>query len=240
MITDFLILGNGYCGSRLAKNCSALVTSRTPKNDKEIYFEINDKKSWNNLIKAKIVVWTFACKGEKVEEEFFNYLIENISNKIIIYSTSSIFVHNQDKQVINELTAINKQNPRACSEEHLRSKGAAILTLCGIFGPGRNPKNWLMKGLIKDPDKDVNLIHVDDIVELTISLSNVDIWGKRINLCPGESDSWRDLADFYSYEFPNKAIVTKKMRKTVRSCLLETLLQKSYCFLRVRDLPIDL
>ena len=240
MSNDFLILGKGYCGSKFATKYSTKVTSRTPTLENDIYFELNNINSWKNLPKANCVVWTFACKGDDIECEFFEYLLENISSKIIIYSTSSVYLHEFDEQIIDEKTSIKPDNPRAIKEEQLRSKGASILTLCGIYGPKRNPKNWLLKGLIKDPDKDVNLIHVDDIVSLTHQLSQKDIWGKRINLCPGESDSWNDLAAHYSYQFPANQVSNKKMRKTVKSCLLESILEKSYPFLRVLDLPQDL
>jgi nucleoside-diphosphate-sugar epimerase len=232
---DYLILGNGYCGSRLIKTAkNALVTSRAPKDSNIVYFDLNDAGSWKNLPKAKTIIWTFACKNQVNEIELFKYLRE-ISQQIIIYSTSSVYNHEYNDQVITESSSLNFDNPRLIVEEKLRELGANIFTLCGIFGPNRDPKNWLLKGLIKSPQKTVNLIHVDDIIELTIELSQLALKSKRINLCSGRSDCWDDLAKHYGYEFPKLIPENKTLRKTIKSELLESLLKKNHSFLRATD-----
>lgn len=232
---DYLILGNGYCGSRLIKKIkNGRITSRSPELSEQIYFDLNDKDSWSNLPEAKIVIWTFACKNQENEFRFYQNLLKK-SQQIIIYSTSSVYKHEFDNQVITESTPLKLDNPRLIAEERLRKLGANIFTLSGIFGPQRDPKNWLLKGLIKNPQKTVNLIHVDDIITLTLELADLSLSSCRINLCSGTSDSWAKLAEHYAYRFPDELKEDTILRKTVKSEVLETLLGKNHSFLRATD-----
>ncbi|EDM26679.1 hypothetical protein LNTAR_18570 [Lentisphaera araneosa HTCC2155] len=232
---DYLILGNGYCGSRLIKKSpNAIVTSRQPKSKNIIHFDLNDQSTWQNLPKSKTIIWTFACKNEEVEFALYKHL-KKITEQIIIYSTTSVYKHEFDNQVITESSELDFTKPRLVAEERLRSLGANIFTLCGIFGPKRDPKNWLLKGLIKNPNKTVNLIHVNDIVTLTLELADLGLKSKRINLCTGESDSWETLAKHYKFEFPQDLKAESISRKIIKSELLVALLKKNHSFLRATD-----
>lgn len=232
---DYLILGNGYCGSRLIKKVTnAAVTSRQPKSKEIIHFDLHDQSTWKNLPQSKVVIWTFACKNEELEFALYDHL-KTIADQIIIYSTTSVYKHEYDNQVITESSELDFTKARLIAEEKLRSLGANIFTLCGIFGPKRDPKNWLLKGLIKNPNKTVNLIHVDDIITLTLELADLGLNSKRINLCTDQSDSWETLAKHYKFEFP-KDIKTEAIgRKTIKSELLGPLLKKNHSFLRATD-----
>ncbi|WDE97034.1 hypothetical protein PQO03_03565 [Lentisphaera profundi] len=232
---DSLILGNGYCGSRIfTKSKNSAITSRTPKNEHMIHFELSDKSTWKNLPHAHTVIWTFSCKGLSEELEFYQYL-KTISKQVIIYSTTSVYKHSVDQEIITESTALDFDKVRLRAEEKIRLLGANIFTLCGIFGPQRDPKNWLLKGLIKSPDKVVNLIHIDDIIELTFLLAKKNFSSCRINLCTGKNDEWQDLAKHYNYEFPRSTNKQAILRKTIKSEVLDDLLDKNHPFLRATD-----
>jgi hypothetical protein len=224
------ILGNGYCGSRLHEAMpGSIITSRKPVNQEMLYFKLDDELSWLNIPCSKTVIWTFACLNTPLENKFFEFL-QNHCEKIFIYSTSSVYIHSHNEQIIDEGSELDMQRARTIAEEKYRSEGACILTLCGISGPGRSPLNWLKKGIIKNANKEVNLIHVDDIVEITKRLITEELSAQRINLVPGVTYSWLAIANSIDYEFNSEALSQKTSKKLIKSTILTEFLPKSYKF----------
>ena len=229
-INPITILGNGYCGSRLHESIAdSKITSRNPTHQDIIYFKLEDESSWLNIPHNTTVIWTFACNNTELENKFFSFLAE-FSDKIFIYSTSSVYLHSNNGQVIDENSALVMERPRTIAEELYRSKGACILTLCGISGPNRSPLSWLKKGIIKNANKDVNLIHVDDIVEITKILTIHDLGKKRINLVAGTTYPWLEIAKSINYEFKSEALEQKPSKKLIKSTILAKYLPKDYKF----------
>ena len=229
-MSQVLILGKGYTGTRLKKAIGAsLITTRNPSSEDDIYFKLEDVDSWANLPSGKQVIWTFACVNSDLENKFFHFLNDRSTN-VYIYSTSSVYLHEYDQQHIDEESPLDLQRPRTVAEEAYRSAGANILTLCGIYGPDRTPENWLKKGLIKNVNKHVNLVHVDDIVDITKALLLHNLEGARINLAPGLAHKWQDLAVLYKYSFPASAYNQKIINKVITSCFLTKFLPNNYKF----------
>ena len=229
--TELTILGNGYCGSRLyADYDKATITSRTPTHDDQLYFKLDDPASWLNIPFSKCVLWTFACNNSPLEKQFFSFLTQRCE-QVFIYSTSSVYQHKFYGQIMDEMSAIDHTKNRAIAEEDYRHQGACLLTLCGIVGPDRSPINWLEKGRIKNANKAVNLIHVDDIVSITKILLQQNLQGLRLNLAPGKTYSWRAIAHTINYSFSPEALTQEASMKLVANTQLLQYLNKDYSFI---------
>ena len=228
---ELTILGNGYCGSRLyASHANAKITSRNPKSDGQIYFQLDDQASWQNIPLSKAVLWTFACTNSALEKQFFSFL-RHRCEQIFISSTTSVYQHTLHGQIMDEMSPIDDTKPRAIAEESYRHQGACLLTLCGIVGPNRSPTNWLKKGRIKNANKAVNLIHVDDIVAITALLLPQKLAGLRLNLAPAKTYLWSEVASAHDYEFSAEALQQPASMKLIQNTYLLKYLPQDYAFI---------
>lgn len=217
MTINTLILGGGYVGRRLADRLGATTTHRSEGKchvGQSVYFDLADRDSWNNPPVADNVVWTFPAVPLEQVQAFYRTKLQNVG-KLFVYASTSCYLTQQTDQLIDETRELDLTRQRVVGEEWLRQQGATILVLAGIYGPNRQPLDWLKKGVIKTPDKRVNLIHVDDIVAITLRLLNDerDLRGERFNLADGEASFWRDIAGHYgiTLEDSGKSYVSKKV-----------------------------
>lgn len=228
---ELTILGHGYCGSRLyASHPMAKVTSRKPTSNDQVYFQLEDPESWPNIPPSKQILWTFACTNSTLERQFFSFLKQRCE-QVFIYSTTSVYQHTFNGQTMDEMSPIDDTKPRAIAEENYRQQGACLLTLCGIVGPDRNPINWLKKGRIKNANKAVNLIHVDDIVSITGLLLLQQLAGLRLNLAPAKTYTWSAIASAHKYAFSNEALKGPASMKLIQNTQLLNYLPHNFTFI---------
>ncbi len=87
--------------------------------------------------------------------------------------------------------------PRVQSEEHLRNAyGAIILRLAGLYGPGRHVLNWIRRGKIKNTDRYVNLIHVEDAAALCLAALDQAEPGSSYIVADGTPQRWSDICRY--------------------------------------------
>ncbi|WP_031435163.1 Rossmann-fold NAD(P)-binding domain-containing protein [Methylomarinum vadi] len=220
-----LILGGGYVGRRLADRLDAAMTHRSEEKAmrQSIYFDLSAPDSWDSLPQAGNVIWTFPAAPLDQVQAFYRTKLTNV-RKLFVYASTSCYRTQQTDLRIDEDQPLDLTRERVVSEEWLRQQGATILVLAGIYGPNRQPQDWLRKGLIKTPDKRVNLIHVDDIVTITERLLDDDRnpRGERFNLADGEALLWRDIADHYGLplqDFGNSYASKKVSNDKIRDWL---------------------
>lgn len=193
---QLLILGCGYVGSEVLRQYpQARFTRRSS-------FELSKRNTWNESVLTLppdgIVLWTFpaACSDdeESIAIELFDRFFH--SHRVVIYgSTSSYLVSSQDEWV-TENTPLNMSQVRTRTEEKLRQKGACILQLAGIWGPGRNPIQWYEKGYIKAGLSYLNLIHLRDIASITMRIFFLEkVFGERFNLSNGTPKTHIEIVD---------------------------------------------
>ncbi len=230
-----LILGHGYVGSALASMFpDAIFTSSSLKKAKinaGIYFNLNDRDSWKNLPATNTVIWTFAATPTDLVEEFYQSKLKNCEN-LLVYASTSCYLLSGDNNLVTEQYPLCYAKPRVAGEEYLRQHNAAIFVLSGIFGPQREPINWLRKGLIHSFEKTVNLIHRDDIVEITHYLldNNLVPYGERLNITNGVYMSWADIAEHYSFPSNAKNNINNSNSKLVSNDKLCQLLPNNFEF----------
>nr|WP_305909025.1 hypothetical protein [Methylomarinum sp. Ch1-1]MDP4521900.1 hypothetical protein [Methylomarinum sp. Ch1-1]MDP4521927.1 hypothetical protein [Methylomarinum sp. Ch1-1] len=152
------------------------------------------------------MIWTFPAAPLEQVQDFYRTKLADVE-RLFVYASTSCYLAPQGDQWIDESQPLDLARERVAGEEWLRQQGAAILVLAGIYGPNRQPLDWLKKGLIKTPDKRVNLVHVDDIVAITERLLNDqrDARGERFNLADSEALHWRDIARHYGVDIQAEA-----------------------------------
>lgn len=129
---------------------------------------------------------------------------------VIVYGSTSRYIVNQPDEQITEEAQVDLSQPRVQGEEYLRGQGAVCLVLAGIYGDERQPSSWLIRGLIKNGNKHVNLVHVSDILAATLCVINSDhsgnggdycdlarLKGQSINVSDGTPRRWHDILAHY-------------------------------------------
>ncbi len=207
-----LILGAGYTGQVLAERLNAVFTRRqTVSSPNAIYFDLNQPDSWANIPRCPYVVWTFPATPLAQVQTFYQTHLAQ-AQKVFVYASTSCYQVDEDDAWVDETQPLDLTRERVKGEEWLREQGATILVLAGIYGLGREPRHWLQRGLIKTPNKRLNLIHQDDIVEITLQLlaSDLDLQRQRINLTDGEPLRWQEIAKHYGIDLKETQTVISK------------------------------
>jgi nucleoside-diphosphate-sugar epimerase len=79
-------------------------------------------------------------------------------------------------------------------EEYLREHhGAIVLRVAGIYGPGRNPLDWIRQGRVGPSRKYVNLIHVEDLVVICLQALEKGKPGEIYNVSDGTPRTWDEI-----------------------------------------------
>ncbi len=197
--TPVTILGAGYVGAALLKRLPGAVATRRRRGPDRslIRFDLADRATWQQLpVSGRTVVITFPAEPCDLIEAFHAELLSQAAGVIALGSTSAYRLPPEAGEAVVEITEdapLDLNRERVRGEEWLREAGATILQLAGIFGPDRDPADWLNRGRIRDGAKIVNLIHVDDIIAAILALVQRPMPGQRINVVNDEPIAWRDL-----------------------------------------------
>ena len=223
-----LILGKGYVGSALFKEIpGALGTNRSIKHTGSLYFDLEKPETWRHLPKCDTVIWTFPAKPVRTVSRFYKTYLQHCKNIIVLASTSCYQIKN-NKELVTEETQLDEAIIRVKGEEYLRKKGATVLCLAGIYGPDRIPLNWLYKGLIRNPKKIVNLIHLDDIIFTIKHLIDSPLPGERFNLSDGEARTWKEIGEKVGFEFRMPG--ERELSKIIDNSKIRDILPEDYQF----------
>jgi hypothetical protein len=196
--TPLTILGAGYVGQALLRRYPAAVATRRRATASMPAFDLHDSSTWDTpSLAQRAIVWTFPAEPVARVQSFYETHLKKAAGLIVLGSTSAYLMQETAGSpiaTVTEQAPLDLTQPRVQGEEWLRRQGATVLQLAGIFGPGRDPADWLRKGLIRDGARLVNLIHVDDIVAVIAHLLAHPMPGERINVANGEPLPWRELA----------------------------------------------
>ncbi|TKB52079.1 MAG: hypothetical protein E8D50_09465 [Nitrospira sp.] len=79
-------------------------------------------------------------------------------------------------------------------EEYLREHhGAIVLRVAGIYGPGRNPLDWITTGRVSPSRKYVNLIHAEDLAAICLLALEKGKPGESYNVSDGTPRTWNEI-----------------------------------------------
>ncbi|MGE5429646.1 MAG: hypothetical protein ACM3QX_01125 [Syntrophomonadaceae bacterium] len=195
-----LFLGSGYVGDYYRRLYPySIHTSRSKENlwhqIRGVIFDAQVPETWNNIsmLKPEGIIISFPLTGCPVPAEL-NTFLRTLTNNIVIIGTTSAF--REDLRIITDDSPIDPENKRAQIEESFRLRGAAVLHSAGIYGEGRNPLNWIRKGLIKDPEKITNLVHAEDLARACHFLLEDFRPGERYVISDNHPYRWQDIINF--------------------------------------------
>ena len=208
-ISPLVVLGSGYTGHLLyrmgaAQGRTTLATSRNPlrhlaamPSEQRVMFDLEQPATWMNIPAGADLVWCFPATPLNQVEAFAGWLNASARRLVVLGSTSAYEVgESQDypPQWINETAPIDLTKPRVQGEEFLRHKyGAIVLRVAGIYGPGRNPLNWIRQGRVGPSRKYVNLIHVEDLAAICLAAIEKGTPGEAYNVSDGQPHTWSEI-----------------------------------------------
>lgn len=211
-----IIFGHGYTGSRLSRVLPESLSTELPELCKgdNIPFDFNDERTWLNLPEFDRAVITFKMCDE-VRAQKFARLLRN--KKIVLLSSAKNIANVAPDQLISE------QNPLAdiarVKAEAPFELSAIILYLGLILGEKRTPKKWLSEKRIKNGNKFVNMIHVDDLCRIIKYFLTKELPPDKYLVSDGAAKKWHEIArplgyELHSYEtgLESRVFDTKKLR----------------------------
>ena len=207
--SPLVVLGSGYTGHLLytmgaAQGRMVLATSRNPlcnlaeiPSEQRVMFDLEQPSTWINIPTGADLIWCFPATPLHQVEAFAGWLNASTRRLVVLGSTSAYEVgESQDypPQWIDETAPIDLSKPRVQGEELLRKKhGAIVLRVAGIYGPGRNPLNWIQQGRVGPSRKYVNLIHVEDLAAICLAAIEKGIPGEAYNVSDGQPHTWNEI-----------------------------------------------
>jgi hypothetical protein len=245
---QFVILGAGYTGHYLyaaAKEQGAGVraTSRDPEHnltqipaDDRLTFDLAHPATWPSFPPDCRVFWCFPAQPIELVRRFADARLTDVHRLIVLGSTSAYdCLHSEcifPPPWLDESASVDATIPRVQGEEYLRTHcGAMVLRAAGIYGPGRNPLDWIRRGRVGPSHRYVNLIHVEDLAGICLALCEHGLRGETYNASDGVPRTWHDicrvacnrwsvaLADARQSDHPGKRIATAKLQQTLHYIL---------------------
>jgi hypothetical protein len=204
-----IILGGGFTGKVIYRQAlksqrPLFITSRSPElhlqsfpENARIRFDLEKPESWINLPEKGEAIWSLPIIPLEQIERF----IEKkgaIFHRIVVIGSTSAYQVDPEKGVVivDECSPIHLTDPRV-KGEGLLQKGlnAIILRSAGIYGPGRNPLDWIQKGHLKNGPRYLNLIHVEDLAALSLLALEKGMPGEVYNVSDGNPRKISDLVE---------------------------------------------
>ncbi len=210
------ILGAGYCGDRLGKymvdSCGVdkVTKTRTETGPGVKRFVLADPMSWKNLESTDVTYWLFPSEPVNLVKEFLSERAGQLGRVIVVGSTSGFLVQRPDS-IVSESSPLNSEIERVRGEEVIRDLGGTVVRAAGIYGPSRNPRAWLRRGMIVAGSSYLNLIHVDDLIQILEKAAGADA-GSHFLAADGHPKRWYELSDRW-IDIPLKAEFNRDLKK---------------------------
>jgi nucleoside-diphosphate-sugar epimerase len=180
-------------------------TSRNPLNnladipsEQRLQFDLEQPSTWVNVPVGTDLIWCFPAAPLEQVQAFARTLDAPPRRIVVLGSTSSYEVSDCSTEYpppwIDESAPIDMSKPRVQGEEYLRQHhGAIVLRVAGIYGPGRNPLEWIKSGRVGSSRKYVNLIHVEDLAAICLAMIEKGAPGEVYNVSDGQPHTWNEI-----------------------------------------------
>jgi nucleoside-diphosphate-sugar epimerase len=210
MTSTLVVLGSGYTGRMLyrmgtSQGRTVHATSRNPSNnlsgipsEQRLIFDLELSSTWLNIPVGADLIWCFPATPLEQVQAFARTLDAPPRRIVVLGSTSAYEVSNHPTEYpppwIDESTPLDLSKSRVQGEEYLREHhGAIVLRVAGIYGPGRNPLDWIRQGRVGPSRKYVNLIHVEDLAAICLAAIEKGTPGEAYNVSDGTSYLWSEI-----------------------------------------------
>jgi len=204
------VLGSGYVGRFLIAEAGSqsrivLSTSRDPDHrlthvppQQRLSFDLAQPDTWTGIPADVDLIWCFPAMPLEHVRAFAKGLGSPPRRLVVLGSTSAYDGEAQSTiyppSWIDESAPVDLRRPRVQGEEYLRKEhGAIVLRVAGIYGPGRNPIEWIRSGRVGPTRKYVNLIHVEDLAAICMLALETGTPGEVYNVSDGTPRTWADI-----------------------------------------------
>ncbi|BFU91653.1 MAG: hypothetical protein NTAFB01_28400 [Nitrospira sp.] len=233
------ILGSGYTAKFLLplaqqRYTHVFATSRDPDRHltclslaQRIRFDLTQPETWQAIPASSDVLWCFPATPIELVQQFADAASLRTRRLVVLGSTSAYDVCASAEYPppwIDETAPVDLTKPRVQGEELLQnSYGAVLLRVAGIYGPGRNPVDWIKTGRVKRSQKYVNLIHVEDLALTCLAALTHGDPGNVYNISDGHPRTWMEIGtmveqrwnirstDSRDADSPGKRVSNKRM-----------------------------
>ena len=204
-----VILGSGYTARFLwplvvDRSPGIFATSRTPEQHltsvpptQRLRFDLSLPDTWENIPLDADLLWCFPAAPLDLIRQFAASLSGSDRRLVVLGSTSAYDLGDSPEYPppwIDETAPIDLTKPRVQGEEYLRrEQGAIVLRVAGIYGPERNPLDWIRSGRVKPSRKYVNLIHVEDLAATCLTALERGTPGEIYNVSDGQPRTWEKI-----------------------------------------------
>ena len=203
-----VILGSGYVARFMLSPTSfyldVLHTSRKPNHNlswvppkQRLGYDLMQRDTWRNIPTDADLLWCFPAAPVEAVREFAAGMRGLPRKLVVLGSTSAYDVLEPDSYPpprIDESAPIDLSKPRVQGEEFLRKEsGAIVLRVSGIYGPNRNPLDWIRTGRVSPSRKYVNLIHVEDLAAVCSAALERGQDGEVYNVSDGMPRTWNEI-----------------------------------------------
>lgn len=203
---DALVLGSGYTGSRLARllrSHDLEVIETSLRKPGVFQVDLDRPETWNaEKLRARICFWLAPTLGTKETQDFMS-AIKNPFEKIILLSSAGFYRATHTDELVRRSSALEEGHPRVQSENFLLKEfqNVCVVHSAGIYGPKRNPVDWLIERRVARSPKYVNLVHVDDLAELLYLISQKPEISGRWLASDGQPMTWEQLYQAWRIEY---------------------------------------
>jgi nucleoside-diphosphate-sugar epimerase len=203
------ILGSGYTAKFLQPLAEqhytkVFATSRDPdrhlaglRADQRIRFDLTQPETWQLIPSATDLLWCFPAVPIELVRQFAEAAGLRTRRLVVLGSTSAYGDRPSTEYPpawVDETAAIDGTQPRVQGEELLRTSYKAIaLRVSGIYGPHRNPIDWIRTGRVARSRKFVNLIHVKDLAAACLAALRQGEEGTIYNVSDGTPRTWDEI-----------------------------------------------
>ena len=226
--SPLIVLGSGYTGLVLhrmltSQGRTVYATSRNPLNnlagipsEQCMQFDLELPSTWPNIPVNADLIWCFPATPLEQVQAFARTLGAPPRRIVVLGSTSAYDAPSQSNEYpppwIDETARIDMSKPRVQGEEFLRTNcGAIILRVAGIYGPGRNPIDWIRTGRVSPSRKYVNLIHVEDLAAICLAAIEKGTPGEAYNVSDGQPHTWNEICATAQQRWGMTAVAVKEM-----------------------------
>jgi nucleoside-diphosphate-sugar epimerase len=180
-------------------------TSRNPLNnlagvpsEQRLQFDLEQPSTWRNIPAGADLIWCFPATPLEQVQAFAHTIDAPVRRIVVLGSTSAYNAPSQSAEYpppwIDESAPIDLTKPRVQGEEYLRNKlGAIVLRVAGIYGPGRNPLDWIRRGRVGSSHRYVNLIHAEDLASICLLALEQGKPGETYNVSDGTPRTWNEI-----------------------------------------------
>lgn len=223
------VLGSGYTGRVLHRTgtlqgWTVHATSRNPltnltdiPSEQRLRFDLEQPSTWMNIPVGANLIWCFPATPLKQVQAFVRTLAAPPRRIVVLGSTSAYDTSSESTEYpppwIDESAPLNQTKPRVQGEEYLREHhGAIVLRVAGIYGPKRNPLDWIRRGRVEMSQKYVNLVHVEDLAAICLLAVDNGKPSEAYNVTDGTPRTWNEIGVTAQQRWSVTGTATKESR----------------------------